>query len=304
MEITEAYVCDFYKANPTIDFVEVNIQICKLFESLQLKTGEEFYKKISITHAHDTDNIVLHNHKNNCYGETGEKLLEVLLNKIVLNAEVTNVGHLKNQGDFCIQRENHTPIMVMNKVSHKNVGPEEIQDFLAMMKENGRHGIFISQHSGFVNKNDYQIDFVNGNIVVFLHNVNYCMDKIQNAIQALDSLSSRMKNVNTQYDEYLTEEVIYEINKEYQNFITKKDSILYQLKENQRALVIDIESLQFMNLDKYLSTKFTIQKKNDSILCTICKKYSSNTLKGMAAHKRGCKKKHPHSHAHAVSTAV
>ena len=103
-----------------------------------------------------------------------------------------------------------------------------------------------------------------------------------------------MKTLNNMESEFVFEkEVISDINNEYQDFIGKKESIVALIKENQRILINDIENLKFTALDNFLSTKFTMIHKKNLIHCNICSKYTSTGLKGMAAHKRGCKKKYP-----------
>jgi hypothetical protein len=257
------------------------------FLSTLSETVQSFIQKF-----YNDNKVVLDKYMKNKQGEIAEKQLEIILNKITPNAHIINTGHLKNMGDFLIQRKDTPSILVVNKVCEKNIDESEVQYFLSVVKENNCNGIFLSQNSGIVNKNDYHIDFINGNVVIFLQSVDYSIDKIQNAIHALDSLSTKIKN--THFDDHLSQEVIQEINKEYQQFISKKECILLYLKENQRTLVNDIESLTFAHLEQYLSTKFVIKKKNDNtIVCNLCNKYSSHTLKGMSAHKRGCKKKHP-----------
>ena len=42
---------------------------------------------------------------------------------------------------------------------------------------------------------------------------------------------------------------------------------------------------------KYLSNHFTLNNKTTHHTCDICNIYMSTTLKGIAAHKKGCKKK-------------
>jgi len=245
-----------------------------------------------ISQFYNDNKAVLQKYKKQKQGEFAENQLEITLNNIIPNAHIVNTGHLKNMGDFIIKRKEHPPILIVNKINETNIDETETDHFISLIKDNNCNGIFLSQNSGIVNKNDYHIDFINGNVVIFLQSVDCNIDKIQNAVQAVDSLSAKIKN--THFDDNLSQEVIQEINKEYQQFIYKKECILLYLKENQRTLVNDIESLTFSHLEQYLSTKFIIKKKNDTtIICNLCNKYSSHSLKGMSAHKRGCKKKHP-----------
>eukprot|EP00968_Pinguiococcus_pyrenoidosus_P012170 scaffold1047_cov126-Pinguiococcus_pyrenoidosus.AAC.2 len=49
-------------------------------------------------------------------------------------------------------------------------------------------GIFLSQSSGFVYKDDWAFEVRGNRLVVFLHHVEYRADKIHLAVQALDAV--------------------------------------------------------------------------------------------------------------------
>ena len=65
------------------------------------------------------------------------------------------------------------------------------------------------------------------------------------------------------------------------------------VKMNHIQILNQVDSIKFSNLNTYLSTQFDNTEKKGIHKCNLCSYYTSNTLKGMAAHKRGCKKKHP-----------
>ena len=82
-----------------------------------------------------------------------------------------------------------------------------------------------------------------------------------------------------------------EINKEYQLFKVQQDLTIQFVKENHKTLLNQLSDIDFTCLDKYLSTKYNNTQKPGIITCNLCSCYTSYTLKGMAAHKRGCIKK-------------
>ena len=84
-----------------------------------------------------------------------------------------------------------------------------------------------------------------------------------------------------------------EINKEYQLFRAQKELTINFIKENNKTLLNQLADLEFQCLDKYLSSKYNNVAKPGIITCNLCNCYTSYTLKGMAAHKRGCVKKQP-----------
>ena len=81
-----------------------------------------------------------------------------------------------------------------------------------------------------------------------------------------------------------------EINREYNSFINHKEAISNTIKESQKKILSQIDDLKFPALDKFLSTKYSsIQKQG--FICNLCNSFTVSTLKGLAAHKRGCSRK-------------
>jgi len=81
-----------------------------------------------------------------------------------------------------------------------------------------------------------------------------------------------------------------EINREYQTFITQKEIISNAIKESQKKILVQLDDLNFPSLAKFLSTKFSASIKQ-GFKCDLCRVFTVNTLKGLAAHKRGCSRK-------------
>jgi len=79
----------------------------------------------------------------------------------------------------------------------------------------------------------------------------------------------------------------------YKFFFTQKEELQKFVKNNQIQMLNQIENIKLTNLTNYLSTHFANIEKKGIHKCNLCNFYTSNTLKGMAAHKRGCKKKYP-----------
>ena len=75
-------------------------------------------------------------------------------------------------------------------------------------------------------------------------------------------------------------------------FITQKLAVIDVLKESQKKVIAQIDEIKFPSLDKYLSGKYSAPIIKSGLKCDICKYYSANNLKALAAHKRGCMRKH------------
>jgi len=88
----------------------------------------------------------------------------------------------------------------------------------------------------------------------------------------------------------IPKDILDEINRDYQSFITQKEFLLSTLKESHKKLIGQIDDMRFVALDKYLSTRYSCCKKQGYI-CNLCNSFTVSTLKGLAAHKRGCNRK-------------
>ena len=120
----------------------------------------------------------------------------------------------------------------------------------------------------------------------------YSPEKLQTAIDIIDTISTKLTDFNNSSDQKYTipKDVLDEINREYQMFISQKEMIVNTVKDTYKKLLSQIEEFRFTTLDKFLSTRYSYFKKQGYI-CNLCNVFSVSTLKGLAAHKRGCNRK-------------
>jgi hypothetical protein len=116
--------------------------------------------------------------------------------------------------------------------------------------------------------------------------------KIQMAVSIIDVLHEKIKHLNVQTNVFnISNETLNEINGELQLFLTQRNDVNTYIREINKTITQKLNGFKFTSLEKYLSSKITI-KKVGQYKCSICDVYTSNTLKGIAAHKKGCVKKH------------
>jgi regulator of sigma D len=213
--------------------------------------------------------------------------------------DTTNSPALLTPNLFMMKRANFPKILIESKVGEQNVPMEEYTHFIELMKTQHSHGILISQHSGFYSKPNYHIECHDHQILVFVHQAEYSQDKIKPAIEIIDILSAKIKQYSgtisgsegDMITELIEKNVLDEINKEYQLFVSQKEAIIQGLRESQRKVVSQIEEFKFPSLDRYLSSKFTAPMPRNGHKCDLCKTFMANNLKALAAHKRGCARK-------------
>ena len=250
--------------------------------------------------------------------------LDVILNQLYNTADIRNLkeenrymnrysrtldilvasNNPSNNADkFIIKRPQLPKILIYNMDIDCNVNMDEIRDFVTALEENNCNGVFVSQRSGFASKPNFHIDTQNKLIMVYVHNAGYSPDKIKNAIDIIDNLSIKIREYNGEHSNDFTidKDVLDEINKEYQLFITQKETMINSMKDHQKKIFSQIDDFKFPVLDKYLSTKYTTPIHKPGLKCDLCKAFNANNLKALAAHKRGCTRKNPSHTNHNTS---
>lgn len=186
-------------------------------------------------------------------------------------------------------------ILIQNYDLDTNIHVDDINSFMNVISDENACGILISQYSGISNKNDFQIEFHDNNVIIFIHKADYSNTKIETAVNIIDHLYFKLHQFNKtgiNDDFTIPKDILEIINNEYQMFISQKIAVIDVLKESQKKVMVQIDEIKFPSLDKYLSSKYSAPIVKTGLKCDICKCYSANNLKALAAHKRGCMRKH------------
>jgi dissimilatory sulfite reductase (desulfoviridin) alpha/beta subunit len=149
-----------------------------------------------------------------------------------------------------MSRYSKPTVFIQNSAKEKNIDEDEIKDFIHHTEQNNCNGVFLSQHSGITNKNNYQIEIHAGNIIVYVHSVDYSSDKIKIAIDIIDNLALKLKLLeNTNEDEYsVSKEDMEDIIEEYRNFGSQKSQMIDTIKSVTKQLIDKMEeNLEFVN---------------------------------------------------------
>ena len=222
-------------------------------------------------------------------GAQSENILFNLLNKEYSSADIINTSGQTGQGDMIIKRKDKTPILIETKNYSTNVKKEEVDKFLRDVSNKDCHGIFLSQTSGIVGKDNFQIDIHNKNILIYIHNVDYDIAKINLAINTIDLIFDKLININDK-NVTISNDILKNINTEYHNFVLQREKLLNGLKEYYKKTLEQYTDLILPSLEKFISTHYANIKKN-ILTCDICKKYETANLRSLARHKQSCKNK-------------
>lgn len=220
-------------------------------------------------------------------GRVSENKLEKVLTKVYPAAEIVCSKALKESGDFMLKRQNKLTILIENKNYEANVNVEEIAKFYRDVNAQKCSGIFISQTSGIVGRSDYQIELNDGHVLIFLHNVDYSESKIKNAVDIIDNLGTKWAEINNNNSiegVKISKDFLSKINDEYKAFLNQKDLLIFNIKENQKKLITNIEDLDLPDLSKYLFSIYSSEQKQE-FKCDICGEAFSKKA-SLASHKK------------------
>ena len=225
-------------------------------------------------------------------GKIGEANLAAVLTKLYPSAECINTTGSANSGDFRLVRGgDRPPILLENKDYIQNIDKVEVAKFIDDIAATHLSGVFLSQSSGISFKNNFQIDFHGGRVLVYVHNCGYCPEKIRAAIDIIDALEPKLKEAaDTGVDHLITGEDLDEINREYQMFLSQKEAMVNTVKDNAKKLTRQIEEMRLPELERYLRGKYA-QVKSRIFSCELCGLFHGNTKQSLAAHMRCCKRK-------------
>jgi len=239
----------------------------------------------SLLNSHRTPNVNLSPIK-------GNPMLG-MLTKMYNSAEIIVCETQPTNSLIQLKRMRKQPVFIKSLEIDENVLVDDVNQFISSIEDRNACGILVSQKSGISNKKDFTIEIYNHNVVVFVHNGDYSTHKIESAINIIDNLYTKIRQFSVSHvagssDFHIPKDVLDSINQEYQTFISQKNAILELLKENQKKVTTQLDEFRFPQLDKYLATKYCTPIQKPGLKCDICKSFSGNNLKALAAHKRGC----------------
>jgi hypothetical protein len=105
-------------------------------------------------------------------GKISENIIVNILHSLYPTAQIDHVGQTKETGDIIISRKDKPKILVENKDWGKNVVQEEVKKFIHDIETQNCSGIFLSQNYGIANKENFEINIHDGNVLIYVHEAN------------------------------------------------------------------------------------------------------------------------------------
>jgi hypothetical protein len=224
-------------------------------------------------------------------GNISEHITYNILLSLFPCAQIDHVGNeQKETGDIILIRNNKPKILIENKDhDSKNVPKHEVEKFIRDCEIQNCCGIMLAQHKGITNKQNFEIQINNGNVLLYVHEVNFEVDKIKTAIEIVESFKIKLDEVIVKEDGCIIEkEVLEDINKEFIQFVNQKYGFLKLMKDFNEKMTYSINELKMPNLEKYLSSRFAFSTNQTENLCKYCEKY---VPKSLLQHYRYCSSK-------------
>ena len=175
-------------------------------------------------------------------GKFAENHLKLILEENIENAEIIDKSSEAHSCDLLLNRNNKPSILIENKVYTHKVPKTEIVKFKGDCKALKTHGIILSQFSKITLKTNYQIEIEehenNKYILIYVSDVKDDFYKIQIAINIIDILSDKIKDVDISTDEInnyiISKETLEEIQEEFNKLISQKQTIMLLVKDFQK----------------------------------------------------------------------
>ena len=229
-------------------------------------------------------------------GACSEKDLEEVLVELFTDDKIVDMTGKPGQGDFHLVRNQVPYIMFETKSYRSNVDTEEVQKYINDTKGTQLHSIMMSQYTGIVGKKNFTIDInEHGNIMIYLHQVNFSPDKIRLAVNIIDNLAPRIKAITEEEETngiMIDKDVLNRINNEVSLFLDRKNKLKDLLKEQCKTSCAHVDTLELTDLGLFLKDKYPEKKHKMYCHCG----YGCDNKKQLSNHQRT---KHPKTKANA-----
>ena len=231
-------------------------------------------------------------------GNISEHITYNILLSLFPCATIDHVGNeQKETGDIILIRNNKPKILIENKDhTSQNVTKQEVDKFIRDCEIQNCCGIMFAQHRGICNKENFELQIHKGNVLLYVHNVNFDNEKIKNAVEVVEHFKIKLDEININENECIIEQsVLDQINKEYVEYINQKNVMVKLLKDFGEKMISSINELKMPSLEKYLSSRFAFSTIQNGNICKYCELHFPRSV---AQHQRHCSAKKTYELAH------
>ena len=164
-------------------------------------------------------------------GQVAETVLLNVLTETFSDTEVLDTSHNANSGDIQLVREDKPTILIDSKnFGSKTVPKRDLDKFYTDIQQNNCTGILCNAFGGIANKQHFEIDIVDKNIIVFIHNHQFDSNLFKLATNIIYNMHQELRDKQT--DSIILDQRLYQnIKIEYNYYIQTFDfSDIYPLE--------------------------------------------------------------------------
>ena len=171
----------------------------------------------------------------------------------------------KNSGDIHIIKDNQPKILIDSKHFDGTVPKKDLDKFYTDIQLQNCSGILCNAFGGIANRKDFSIDFVDNNILVFIHNHKFDNSLFQLAVNIIYNMHEHIKD--KVHDGITVDQRLFNNLKiEYSFFLQSYDYHLDIIKTNINSL----SKLKFTLLDHFFKRKSSTTSELKQFSCHLC----------------------------------
>jgi hypothetical protein len=198
-------------------------------------------------------------------GAMAENILLNNLTEAFPDAEVVDMHSEKNSGDIHIIKNNQPKILIDSKHFDGTVPKKDLDKFYTDIQLQNCSGILCNAFGGIANRKDFSIDFVDNNILVFIHNHRFDNSLFQLAVNIIYNMHEHIKDKI--HDGITIDQRLFNNLKiEYSFFLQSYDYHLDIIKTNINSL----GKLKFTLLDHFFKRKTNTTSELKQFSCHLC----------------------------------
>ena len=247
-------------------------------------------KELTTLNQQNVSDILKKMDNSSLKGKLSENIVFNILHGLYPCGQIDFVGTTKETGDIILSREGKPTVLIENKSWDKNVVQEEVKKFIHDVDAQKCCGLFLSQNYGIANKQNFEINVHNGNVLVYMHNVHNDADKIKTGIDIIDHFKASLDELGTdRAADTISKETMDEIYNEFTTYVSQVTAMQRLLKDFNGKMNKQLDDLKLPCLKKYLSTKYSFA--SNVVVCDICNEFAAKNAASLHAHQRACIKK-------------
>jgi hypothetical protein len=223
-------------------------------------------------------------------GGMSENILYNILLGLFPTSDIEHVGNeQKETGDITFIRTATSPKILFENKDHTtgNVPKHEITKFIRDCEIQDCCGIMLAQHRSICNKENFEIQIHGSNVLLYLNEVKFDKEVIKTAVNVVEQFKTKLDEFGKNTENNIEQDVLDNINKEYQSFLGRKLTITRLMKDFNDKMSAELNSLTLPSLDKYLAPKYASSFTHENA-CKYCNKQVGKCL---SKHYRYCQAK-------------